>query len=90
MKIWKLSPNDLAAIEKWNAYTEAQDDMFRFTHTETAPWIVARANDQRRARLEVIRYLLSQFDYKDKDEDAIGTVDPKIIGAGQDFFHSGG
>ncbi len=87
LKIWKLSPNDIAAIEKWDAYTRAQDDMFRFTHTETAPWTVVRANDQRRARLEAIRFVLSHFDYENKDADAIGTPDPNIVGRGPEFFH---
>ncbi|MEO1205022.1 MAG: polyphosphate kinase 2 [Pseudomonadota bacterium] len=88
LKIWKLSPNDVAAIEKWDDYTSAQDDMFRFTHTETAPWTVVRANDQRRGRLEAIRYVLTHFEYEGKDDEAIGEVDPLIVGSGPDFFHS--
>lgn len=87
LKIWKLSPNDIAAIEKWDAYTEAKNDMFRFTHTETAPWTVVRANDQRRARLEAIRFILSHFDYEGKDDDVIGAPDPNIVGDGDVFFH---
>ncbi|MEO1544131.1 MAG: polyphosphate kinase 2 [Pseudomonadota bacterium] len=88
LKIWKLSPNDIAAIEKWDDYTAAKNSMFRFTHTETAPWTVVRANDQRRARLEAIRYVLSNFDYEDKDTDVIGDVDTNIVGSGPAFFHN--
>src|ERR1700704_6620324 len=58
-KRWKITEIDLAAIDKWDAYSEAQRDIFRFTHTVVAPWTVIRANDQRRARLESIRTVLS-------------------------------
>lgn len=88
LKIWKLSPNDLASIEKWDEYTAAHEDMFRFTHTESAPWTVIRANDQRRARLEAIRFLLSHFDYDQKDDSVIGATDPQIVGTGLQFFQA--
>jgi len=86
LKQWKLSPNDLAAIAKWDDYSRAQNEMFRFTHTETSPWTVVRSNDKRRARLEAMRFLLSHFDYEKKNEEVIGTPDPKIVGSGPGFF----
>lgn len=86
LKRWKLSDIDLAAIDKWDAYTEAQEDMFRFTHTSTCPWWVIRANDQRRARLAAMRVVLSAFEYDDKDDDVVGEPDPKIAGSGPEFF----
>ena len=88
LKQWKLSPVDLAAIDKWDDYTEAKHDMFRFTHTETAPWTVVRANDKRRARLNVIRHILAGLDYKGKDPSVARAPDPKIVGSGADFFYS--
>ena len=65
---------------------EAQRDIFRFTHTVVAPWTVIRANDQRRARLESIRTVLSAMSYDGKDEHAVGKPDPLIVGEGEDFF----
>jgi polyphosphate kinase len=87
LKQWKLSDIDMAALTKWDEYTAAQHDMFRFTHTPTCPWLVVHANDQRRARLEVMRAMLSAIDYEGRDLDAIGKVDRKIVGAGPDFFY---
>jgi polyphosphate kinase 2 len=89
LKHWKLTDIDLAAIHKWDDYTAAKHDMFRFTHTPTTPWTVVRANDQRRARLEAIRLVLSAIDYPAKDSAIVGAVDPLIVGAGTDFFFGG-
>jgi len=86
-KRWKITDIDLAAIDKWDDYTEAQHDMFRFTHTAITPWTVVRANDQRRARLESIRVVLSEMVYPGKDESVIGKPDPLIVGTGPDFFY---
>ena len=81
-KRWKLSPIDTASIEKWDAYSEAHAELFRFTHTASAPWTVIRSNDQRRARLESIRWVLHALDYAGKDEKLVGAPDPKIAAAG--------
>lgn len=86
LKQWKLSDIDIAALEKFDAYTAAQQDMFRFTHTTIAPWLVIRANDQRRARLETIRAVLLAIDYEGRDLKVIGKPDPLIAGAGPAFF----
>ena len=87
-KRWKITDIDLAAIDKWDDYTRAQAEIFKRTSTPEAPWIVVRANDQRRARLEAIRWVLSKSDYPDKDARAVGTPDPKIIGTGPAYFQS--
>ncbi|MGI9424141.1 MAG: polyphosphate kinase 2 [Hyphomicrobiaceae bacterium] len=84
LKRWKLSDMDLAAIGKWDAYTDAYDEMFRFTHTTTCPWTVIKANDQRRARLEAMRVVLSNIDYANKDSDVVGAPDSKIVDTGED------
>ncbi len=88
LKQWKLSDIDIAALNKYDAYSKSQADMFRFTHTTIAPWIVIRANDQRRARLEAIRVVLSAIDYEGKDAKAVGTIDSKIAGSGPEFFQT--
>ncbi len=88
LKRWKLSDIDLAAIPRFDDYSRAQAEMFRYTHTPTTPWVVVRANDQRRARLETMRCVLSAMDYADKDDDAIGEIDTKIAGSGPEFFET--
>ena len=87
VKQWKLTDIDLAAIPKWDEYTKAQHEMFRFTHTPTAPWTVVRANDQRRARLESIRLVLNALDYTEKDASVANAPDPKIVGSDERFFY---
>ena len=86
LKQWKLSDMDLAAINKWDEYTEAKEDLFRYSHTKLAPWTVVRANDKRRTRLNVIRYILSSIDYAEKDTSVATLPDPKIMGSGKKFF----
>jgi polyphosphate kinase 2 len=78
---WKLSPTDLASLDKWDAYTAAKESMFLHTDTSHAPWAVVKSNDKKRARVEAMRYVLNQFDYADKDEDLIGHADPQIVGS---------
>ncbi|MEF3192453.1 MAG: polyphosphate kinase 2, partial [Campylobacterales bacterium] len=79
LKMWKLSPVDLAAHEHYDDYKEAEKEMFIRTHTPYAPWIIVDANDKRKARLNIIRDLLIHIDYDEKDRDAIGATDPHII-----------
>ena len=85
-KRWKLSPIDTASIEKWDDYSAAHVDLFRFTHTASAPWTVIRSNDQRRARLESIRWVLHALDYTDKDAKAVGKPDPLIAAEGPELL----
>jgi polyphosphate kinase 2 len=77
---WKLSPNDLASLDKWGDYTEAKEAMFFYTDTADAPWTVVRSNDKKRARIEAMRFVLNRFDYTDKDQEIVGSPDPLIIG----------
>ncbi len=86
LKIWKLSPMDIAALNKWGDYSDKRDRMLKETHTDNAPWTVIRANDKRRARINLIRHILTTLDYEGKDKQAIGTVDDKIVGSGPGFL----
>jgi len=86
LKVWKLSSMDIAALTKWGDYSAKRDRMLKETHTEFAPWTVIRANDKRRARLNLIRHMLKTMDYDGKDKDAIGKLDDKIIGSGPHFL----
>lgn len=61
LKRWKLSPIDLAAREKYQAYTDAREAMLKATHTEWAPWTLVDFNDQRLGRLTLIRDLLDRL-----------------------------
>jgi polyphosphate kinase 2 len=64
-KTWKLSGMDLKSYGRWYDYSRARDDMFTATDTAWAPWYVARSDDKRRARLNVIRHLLKSIDYEE-------------------------
>jgi polyphosphate kinase 2 len=64
-KRWKLSPMDLESRKHWADYSRAKDEMFALTDTKHAPWYVVNAENKEAARLNVIRHLLSQFDYRD-------------------------
>lgn len=79
LKYWKLSDLDIAALNKWDDYTKARDLMLSKTDTPETPWTIVRANDKRRARLNVIKHLLSKLDYEGKDQSVVGEVDAKII-----------
>ena len=77
---WKLSPMDLASLDKWDDYTEAKEAMFFYTDTADAPWTVVKSNDKKRARIEAMRHVLNRFDYENKDVGLVGTPDPLIVG----------
>ena len=78
---WKLSPTDIALLDKWDDYTAAKVVMFQRTDTSEAPWTVIKSNDKKRARLGAMRSLLARFEYEGKDHDAVGHPDPMIVGA---------
>ena len=63
-KIWKLSPMDLKSYTRWDDFTKARDDMFAATDTAWAPWYVARSEDKKRVRLNIITHLLSRIPYE--------------------------
>ena len=64
-KIWKLSKMDLKSFARWDDYTRARDEMFKATDTAWAPWFVARSDDKRRARLNIIEHVLANIPYED-------------------------
>lgn len=71
LKQWKLSPVDMQAQDKWDIYTKYKETMFSKTHTSFSPWIIVKANNKQKARLESIRYVLSVIPYAGKDEAVI-------------------
>jgi polyphosphate kinase 2 (PPK2 family) len=70
-KIWKLSPMDLKSYSRWYDYSQARDEMFAATDTDFAPWYVARSDDKRRARLNIISHLLGQIPYKEAPREKV-------------------
>ena len=86
---WKLSPTDLASLDKWDEYTEAKEAMFFYTDTTWAPWTVVKSNDKKRARVEAMRHVLSRFDYEGKDLDVVATPDPRVVGTAADVLEDG-
>ena len=64
-KIWKLSPMDLKSFSRWDDYTRARDEMFAASDSSWAPWYMARSEDKRRVRLNIISHLLEQVPYED-------------------------
>ena len=85
---WKLSPTDLASLDRWDDYTDAKEAMFAATDTDYAPWTVIKSNDKKRARLEALRYLLHRMPYDAKDRDVVGIPDPNIVVAAADVLES--
>ncbi len=79
VKQWKLSPVDLASLDKWDEYTQAKEAMFARTDLPDAPWTVVKSNDKRRARLEAIRNVLTLLPYPEKDASVVGRPDPLIV-----------
>ena len=77
-KIWKLSPMDIRSYTAWNDYTRARDDMIANTHTDFAPWHMARSNDKKRARLNIISHLLSTVPYKSVKREKVKLPKRKI------------
>ena len=89
LKQWKLSPIDVASLEKWDDYTDAKNSMFLATDIDSAPWTVIKSNDKKRARLNALRYVLHRMPYAGKDVDRIGPLDPLIVGRASDVYEIG-
>jgi polyphosphate kinase 2 len=86
---WKLSPTDLASLDRWDDYTRAKEDMFKLTDTAYAPWTVVKSNDKKRARIGAMRFVLRHFDYPRRDESVVGKPDPLIVGPAAEVYEQG-
>ncbi len=80
LKQWKLSQIDVDGLPLWDSYSAAISETLARSHQPQAPWQVVRADDKRRARLEVMRAVLHALPYTHKNPAAIGALDPKICG----------
>jgi polyphosphate kinase 2 len=89
LKQWKLSPIDLASLDKWDEYTAAKEAMFRATDTSDAPWTVIKSDCKKRARLNAMRYVLHKLPYDNKDLQRIGPLDPLLVGRAHVVYEQG-
>jgi polyphosphate kinase 2 len=89
LKQWKLSPIDLASLDKWDDYTKAKEAMFFYTDTADAPWTVIKSTCKKRARLNAMRYVLHKLPYTGKDLKQIDSLDPLIVGRANVVYERG-
>lgn len=80
LKRWKYSPVDEKGQELWDMFTYYKDQMFSRTHNAFSPWIIVQSNDKLKARLEVMRYVLSLFNYPGKESTSVNlNPDPNVV-----------
>lgn len=79
LRRWKLSPNDIDSVDKWDDYSEAIEALFAQTSHRAAPWHEIKTDDKMRGRIECIKHLLSQLDYPDKNHQLLKDIDENII-----------
>ncbi len=89
LKQWKLSPVDLASLDKWEEYTKAKEAMFFYTDTADAPWTVIKSDCKKRARLNGMRYVLHKLPYANKNMEHIGPLDPLLVGRAHVVYEQG-
>jgi polyphosphate kinase len=89
LKQWKLSPVDLASLNKWEDYTKAKEAMFFETDTADAPWTVIKSDCKKRARLNAMRYVLHRLPYSNKDTANLGTLDTLLVGRAHVVYERG-
>lgn len=88
LKQWKLSPVDLASLDKWDDYSQAKEAMFMHTHKSQTPWTVIKSDDKKRARLAAMRKLLSSLPYTNRDESVVGEPDPLLVASASDVLNN--
>ena len=89
LKQWKLSPIDMASLDKWEDYTKAKEGMFFETDTADAPWTVIKSDCKKRARLNAMRYVLHKLPYTNKDVEHIKALDPLLVGRAHVVYERG-
>ncbi len=89
LKQWKLSPIDLASLDKWKEYTEAKEAMFFYTDTADAPWTVIKSDCKKRARINAMRHVLYNLDYPNKNLDVVIPPDELIVGSAEHIYEKG-
>ena len=83
---WKLSPMDLASLDRWHDYTAASEAVVWYIGKECAPWWAVRRYDKKRGRLAAMRWVLSRVNYPEKNQEVVGIPDPSIVGPPADIY----
>jgi len=89
LKQWKLSPIDLASLDKWKDYTEAKEAMFFYTDTADAPWTVIKSDCKKRARINAMRHVLHSLNYPNKNTKIAIQPDKLIVGSAKHIYEKG-
>ena len=89
LKQWKLSPVDLASLDKWDEYTAAKEATFLHTDTEDAPWTVVKSDDKKRARIHCMRHFLYHLPYDGKNKKIARAPDPLLVGSASEVYVRG-
>lgn len=89
LKQWKLSPVDMASLDKWEDYTEAKEAMFFYTDTADAPWTVVKSDCKKRARINAMRFILNKLDYPEKNNEVVIEPDELIVGCAEKIYEKG-
>lgn len=89
LKQWKLSPIDLASLDKWDDYTEAKEAMFFYSDTADAPWTVVKSDCKKRARINAMLHILNSLDYPNKNTDVVTHADELIVGSASTIYEKG-
>ena len=89
LKQWKLSPIDLASLDKWKDYTEAKEAMFFYTDTADAPWTVIKSDCKKRARINAMRHVLYNLNYPNKNSTVVTPPDELIVGSAEHIYEKG-
>ena len=84
LKQYKLSPIDNLAQKYWDQYSVRKFQMLSETNRTLAPWTIIRSDDKKLARLNCMKFLLSNMVYEDKLPDEELRPDPTIIISGID------
>ncbi|MFO1020361.1 MAG: hypothetical protein U0903_06650 [Planctomycetales bacterium] len=79
----------MTSLDKWEEYTKAKEAMFFHTDTADAPWTVIKSDCKKRARLNAMRYVLHRLPYSNKDAEAIGALDPLLVGRAHVVYEVG-
>ena len=86
LKQWKLSDVDRRSLPLWDEFTEAKKLMFAATDTRASPWVVVKADDKKRARLNCMGYVLRSFEYDAWVRQRVPKPDPKLIGPAKSLY----
>nr|WP_215425768.1 polyphosphate kinase 2 [Campylobacter jejuni] len=84
LKQYKLSPVDQKSQELWDKYTLAKYSMLLASNTPTCPWTIISSDDKKKARLNLLRFILSKVEYPNKKTGDFSKIDTKLVRSGEE------